>query len=138
MLEHLRSRSVQLHQVPSGLPPRIDGQPGAKRPHETSDTSEEARKKLRSHSHHQARQAPLRHNMVSTPSIEPDALYTDVWQPVLEYTGPDFGFDAYQFSREDAWQDFLTQGLNPGLSDLLFDSDGWNSYVQTFEGRLSY
>lgn len=97
-------------------------------------TAEEVQNKRRKYNH-TATQPPV------YPSTEPallpglDASY--MWQPVLEYTGPDFGFDTNQFCRQGAWQEFLEQGLNPGLSGVLFDNAGWDSYVKIFGDRLS-
>ncbi|OAA57265.1 Transcription factor [Cordyceps fumosorosea ARSEF 2679] len=93
----------------------------------------------------ESRSKRRRHDQAATPSPHPGTdpvlasgmASSQIWQPVLEYTGPDFGFDANQFCRQDAWQEFLVQGLNPGLSGLLFDDAGWDSYVKTFGDRLS-
>ncbi|OAA36329.1 Transcription factor [Beauveria brongniartii RCEF 3172] len=99
----------------------------------TVDAAEEARNKRRKSNHNAATQSPLWSNTECSSGLP--ASY--MWQPVLEYTGPDFGFDANQFCRQDAWQEFLAQGLNPGLSGLLFENAGWDSYVKTFGDRLS-
>ncbi|PMB64923.1 hypothetical protein BM221_009110 [Beauveria bassiana] len=101
----------------------------------TVDAAEEARNKRRKSNHHVAAQSPLWSNTECASSPGLAASY--MWQPVLEYTGPDFGFDANQFCRQDAWQEFLAQGLNPGLSGLLFENAGWDSYVKTFGDCLS-
>ncbi|KAM3560156.1 hypothetical protein MY1884_003105 [Beauveria asiatica] len=101
----------------------------------TVDAAEDARNKRRKSNHNDATQSPLWSNTECASSSELAASY--MWQPVLEYTGPDFGFDANQFCRQDAWQEFLAQGLNPGLSGLLFENAGWDSYVKTFGDRLS-
>ncbi|KAM3514521.1 hypothetical protein MY11210_001864 [Beauveria gryllotalpidicola] len=99
------------------------------------DAAEEARNKRRKSNHNVATQSPLWSNTECASS--PGLASSYMWQPVLEYTGPDFGFDANQFCRQDAWQEFLAQGLNPGLSGLLFENSGWDSYVKTFGNRLS-
>lgn len=59
------------------------------------------------------------------------------WQPVLEYTGPDFGFDADQLAERGEWQGLLNQNLN-GESGGLFDGAGWDAYLQSFGERLNY
>jgi hypothetical protein len=52
-----------------------------------------------------------------------------IWQPVLEYTGPDFGFDSDQFNSEDDWQGLLAQGLAQDSSGL-YSTSMWQAYVQ--------
>ncbi|KAL7922753.1 fungal-specific transcription factor domain-containing protein [Trichoderma austrokoningii] len=59
------------------------------------------------------------------------------FQPVLEYTGPDFGFDADQFSQQGEWERFLSENMNPESSGLLFNNVGWDNYVQNLEDRLN-
>ncbi|KAM0460612.1 hypothetical protein ACHAPV_004889 [Trichoderma viride] len=59
------------------------------------------------------------------------------FQPVLEYTGPDFGFDADQFSQQGEWERFLSENMNPESSGLLFNNIGWDNYVQNLEDRLN-
>ncbi|KAL7787941.1 fungal-specific transcription factor domain-containing protein [Trichoderma ceciliae] len=59
------------------------------------------------------------------------------FQPVLEYTGPDFGFDADQFSQQGEWERFLSENMNPESSGLLFSSAGWDTYVQNLGDRLN-
>ncbi|UKZ47763.1 hypothetical protein TrVGV298_001991 [Trichoderma virens] len=58
------------------------------------------------------------------------------FQPVLEYTGPDFGFDADQFSQQGEWERFLSENMNPESSGLLFNNAGWDTYLQNIGGRL--
>jgi hypothetical protein len=58
------------------------------------------------------------------------------FQPVLEYTGPDFGFDADQFSQQGEWERFLSENMNPESSGLLFNNAGWETYLQNIGGRL--
>lgn len=59
------------------------------------------------------------------------------FQPVLEYTGPDFGFDADQFSQQGEWERFLSENMNPESSGLLFNNAGWETYVQNLGDRLN-
>ncbi|ETS03388.1 hypothetical protein M419DRAFT_75497 [Trichoderma reesei RUT C-30] len=59
------------------------------------------------------------------------------FQPVLEYTGPDFGFDADQLSQQGEWERFLSENMNPESSGLLFNNVGWDSYVQNLGDRLN-
>ncbi|OAR05951.1 hypothetical protein LLEC1_01407 [Akanthomyces lecanii] len=98
------------------------------------NTAEQTQNKRRKHDH-AATQPPLYAN--ADPALVSGLDTSYMWQPVLEYTGPDFGFDTNQFCRQGAWQEFLVQGLNPGLSGLLFDNAGWDSYVKIFGDRLS-
>lgn len=100
-------------------------------------SADEDRSKRRRHNHYATPQTPSRSSAAPVLNNPPNPFYPEIWQPVLEYTGPDLGFDTYQFGRQDAWQEFLAQGLNPGLSGLLFDNAGWDSYVQTFGDRLN-
>ncbi|KAL7815896.1 fungal-specific transcription factor domain-containing protein [Trichoderma aethiopicum] len=77
--------------------------------------------------------------------IGPDSGYAggdNLWdypsfQPVLEYTGPDFGFDADQLSQQGEWERFLSENMNPESSGLLFNNVGWDSYVQNLGDRLN-
>ncbi|PNP49374.1 hypothetical protein THARTR1_09696 [Trichoderma harzianum] len=59
------------------------------------------------------------------------------FQPVLEYTGPDFGFDADQFSQQGEWERFLSENMNPESSGLLFNNAGWDTYFQNMGDRLN-
>ncbi|POR33798.1 Uncharacterized protein TPAR_05979 [Tolypocladium paradoxum] len=63
-----------------------------------------------------------------------DAPGTPYWQPVLEYTGPDFGFDTSQFAHQDGLQDFPPANLTPGPLD---NYNGWDAYVQSFGNHFS-
>ncbi len=121
------------------MPLRTYGQAGNEgtNPEAFSSSPEETRSKRRRHNNHAAPHTPPRSNAAPVTNTAQSSLYPEIWQPVLEYTGPDFGFDTYQFGRQDAWQEFLAQGLNPGLSGLLFDNAGWDSYVQNFGDRLN-
>lgn len=47
--------------------------------------------------------------------------------PVVEYTGPDFGFDAPQLGGE-----FLADPLDPDMGGL-FSNAGWDAYLHGFE-----
>lgn len=134
----------QLTSEPGGLPNNTPQMP-ANKPDETMSnvsldseasvgTAEEVQNKRRKYNH-TATQPPLYPSAAPALIPGPDASY--MWQPVLEYTGPDFGFDTNHFCHQGAWQEFLVQGLNPGLSGLLFDNAGWDSYVKIFGDRLS-
>lgn len=46
--------------------------------------------------------------------------------PVVEYTGPDFGFDASRLGGE-----FLVDPLDPDMAGL-FSNAGWDAYLQGF------
>ncbi len=59
------------------------------------------------------------------------------WQPVLEYNGPDFGFDADQLDVCGGWGLPLVQNLNPD-SSLLLNNAGFDAYVQQFGDRLNF
>jgi hypothetical protein len=57
-------------------------------------------------------------------------------QPVLEYIGPDFGFDA-NISPTEGWQqDVPDQDLNFEFTGL-FDHAGWNAYMSTLDNDLN-
>ncbi|KAL1874751.1 hypothetical protein VTK73DRAFT_228 [Phialemonium thermophilum] len=64
---------------------------------------------------------------------------TPLWQPVLEYMGPDFGYDAaYMAGRYEA-QHFPFQNADaPESVGLLFNDVGWDAYVQNIGDRLSF
>lgn len=54
------------------------------------------------------------------------------WTPILQYNGPDFGFDALQFGVEQS-EDQLMADFS--LSNMgLFDDAGWNSSNYGFGG----
>ncbi|EGX87872.1 fungal specific transcription factor, putative [Cordyceps militaris CM01] len=136
MLDQLSSEPCHLpkraHQTPQNIIGEDSPNDGAnsEAPFDTS----EAPSKRRKQDSHDATHTPLYPS--AEPALHPTLESSYMWQPVLEYTGPDFGFDANPFCRQDAWQEFLVQGLNPGLSGLLYDNTGWDSYVKTFGDRL--
>lgn len=70
-------------------------------------------------------------------SFGPDMSESQIWQPVLEYTGPDFGFDSNQLADRGEWQGLLNQNFN-AESGGLFDIAGWDAYVQSFGDRLNF
>ncbi|KAB5511697.1 fungal-specific transcription factor [Coniochaeta sp. 2T2.1] len=59
------------------------------------------------------------------------------WQPVLEYTGPDFGFDADLFASHGEWNAAFVPNLDPA-SGQLFSNAGFDAYVQHFGDRLNF
>jgi hypothetical protein len=54
---------------------------------------------------------------------------------VLEYRGPDFGFDSNYLADAEDWQTLLDQNVDVS-SGGLFDGAGWDAYIQGFEDRL--
>ena len=60
------------------------------------------------------------------------------WQPVLEYTGPDFGFDAEQFASTGEWHAALDPNMNTGPSGVLFNNAAFDAYVQYFGSNLNF
>lgn len=57
-------------------------------------------------------------------------------QPVLEYIGPDFGFDA-NISSTEAWQQGVSdQEFSLGFAGL-FDPADWDAYMSTLDNTLS-
>ncbi len=138
MLDELTSTSGGLSSDIPQMPPRIPDDTISTEninSEASADIPDEAQHKRRKYNNHAATHPPLYPPADAALSSGPDSSY--MWQPVLEYTGPDFGFDANQFCRQDAWQEFLAQGVNPALSGLLFDNVDWDSYVKTFGDRLS-
>lgn len=65
----------------------------------------------------------------------PDLQQPQLWQPVLEYRGPDFGFDSNYLADAGDWQTLLDQNVDVS-SGGLFDEAGWDAYIQGFEDRL--
>lgn len=59
------------------------------------------------------------------------------WQPVLEYTGPDFGFDATQVASGD-WQPSLDSNMPTEPPGILFSNPGFDAYVQYFGNNLNF
>lgn len=57
-------------------------------------------------------------------------------QPVLEYTGPDFGFDASVLAAEDDGRYLPDHEFSFSL-DGLFDHAEWDAYVSTLDMHLS-
>ena len=66
---------------------------------------------------------------------QPDLVQPQLWQPVLEYRGPDFGFDSNYLADAEDWQTLLDQNVDIG-SGGLFDGAEWDAYMQGFEDRL--
>ena len=61
------------------------------------------------------------------------------WQPILEYLGPDFGFDAnksYNGVLDSAGS--FTQNSSHDSMGLLFEDVGWDWYVQNLESHLNF
>lgn len=83
------------------------------------------------------RRGPVRNGVASFPAgvVAQPSSFQD-WQPVLEYTGPDFGFDAEKFASSGEWQAALgPKNLDPA-SGLLFNA-GFEAYVQRFGDGLN-
>jgi hypothetical protein len=51
------------------------------------------------------------------------------WMPVLEYNGPDFGFDATQFTRQGALLDNFGDYSDPSAGGF-FSGAGWDAFIQ--------
>ncbi|KAH7127532.1 fungal-specific transcription factor [Dactylonectria macrodidyma] len=75
-------------------------------------------------------QGPLQYTAANIVADE-DPFGAEDWMPVMEYTGPDFGFDAAHIDR---------QGLFSGAQDTemgsLFSSIGWDASLQGPGGRF--
>lgn len=56
---------------------------------------------------------------------------------MLEYTGPDFGFDAEDFASSGEWQAALGPSSMDPTPGLLFSNAGFDAYVQQFGDRLN-
>lgn len=59
------------------------------------------------------------------------------WQPVLEYTGPDFGFDAAQVANGD-WQTSIDPSMPMESTGTLFSNPSFDAYVQYFGNNLNF
>lgn len=59
-----------------------------------------------------------------------------IWQPVLEYMGPDFGFDYDVVEGHIRLDGSVDQARNPGLSAGLYSDDMWEAYVQGVGNHL--
>jgi hypothetical protein len=73
-------------------------------------------------------------NTTSAPNLPESMVNENIssaqsWAPVLEYTGPDFGFDAAQFGSAGGTEAFLDQGTNFDISDLFGDA-GSSGFTQ--------
>ena len=78
--------------------------------------------------------APVRHQFQNPNDGSGLSLIpTDVqnWQPILQYIGPDFGFDADIFTYEG--EGFANQELN----GELFNTIGWDTYMHGFGDRFN-
>jgi hypothetical protein len=49
--------------------------------------------------------------------------------PILEYHGPDFGFDSAQMNRQDISQDLFGDFANPYAGGFFTDA-GWDAFIQ--------
>ncbi|CAM1501333.1 Fc.00g104950.m01.CDS01 [Cosmosporella sp. VM-42] len=58
------------------------------------------------------------------------------WQPILQYIGPDFGFDADIFTCQGGSNGFPNQELN-GEPGVLFNNLGWDTYMDGFGDRFN-
>jgi hypothetical protein len=67
--------------------------------------------------------------------VDPSSGFQD-WQTVLEYNGPDFGFDAEQFAGHGEWQAAPAPNLDPALG--VSSNVGFEAYVQHFGDRLNF
>ncbi|OIW32829.1 putative fungal-specific transcription factor, partial [Coniochaeta ligniaria NRRL 30616] len=67
--------------------------------------------------------------------VDPSSGFQD-WQTVLEYTGPEFGFDTEQFAGHGEWPAAAPAPiLDPALG--LSSNVGFEAYVQHFGDRLN-
>ena len=139
MLDKLKSKPARILIDSDPRPTLVAADQRGSHNEETSisERTQEPRSKRRKHNDAVVPPVPVEHGAISAEGSGQRISYGGVWQPVLEYTGPDFGFDAYQFDHQDAWQGFLAQGLTSESLSLLYDDAGWNSYVQSFGDRLS-
>lgn len=65
------------------------------------------------------------------PSVAPSR------HPVLEYSGPDFGFDsASATTYQGGWENLLSQNINLDSSGQLFYNAEWDVYMQNFGDRF--
>ncbi|KND93720.1 hypothetical protein TOPH_01894 [Tolypocladium ophioglossoides CBS 100239] len=103
------------------------------RPASTAEAGEANSSKRRKHNGDAHGPPPNQTHQWQAP-VAPDAPGIPYWQPVLEYTGPDFGFDTSQFAHQDGFQDFPSANFTPGLLD---NYDGWDAYVQSFGNHFS-
>lgn len=55
--------------------------------------------------------------------------------PVLEYAGPDFGFDSASATAYQ-WDGLVSQGLDMESSAQLFNSTEWDVYMQSLGGKF--
>jgi hypothetical protein len=63
--------------------------------------------------------------------LDANSLDSYLWQPVLQYRGPDFGFDSSQLATN--WRGSELPNMN-GLSEPagLYDLAGWDAYMQNW------
>lgn len=71
---------------------------------------------------------------MATPSLNANSIVGREWipMPVVEYTGPDFGFDTTGPDR----QEMVGNPLDPATSGL-FSEVGWDAYLQGFENPFA-
>lgn len=62
---------------------------------------------------------------------------SNFWQPVLEYTGPDFGFDSTVMDGYGLEQQGLLQNFDIGAGGL-YSSDMWEAYLQGAGDNLNF
>ncbi|KPM35286.1 hypothetical protein AK830_g11275 [Neonectria ditissima] len=64
-------------------------------------------------------------NMAQDSTVDAGLFPWEDWMPVMEYTGPDFGFDTAHIDGQD-----LFGGAQDGEMGSLFNNMGWDSNLQ--------
>lgn len=79
-----------------------------------------------------------KHMDVAPPTSDLPTATDFQWQPILEYLGPDFGFDANQTHATSDLLGLNSQNPNSDSTGLLFEDMGWDSYVRNLETHLNF
>lgn len=122
----------------------IRGRPASKRPITQSDfgntgldESHDNGESDGTRSSKRQRQLDVPMNNITGPT--PNSVYPPLpdWMPVLEYTGPDFGFDTTSFDIDEMRDESLSHQASTEFPGF-FSNTEWNAYMNTFDGRFNF
>lgn len=101
-----------------------DGALSGSRPDTNTEPNERSAKRQRLQD--DTRVQPPSQHYAPISGVAPDTFPMGDLMPVVEYTGPDFGFDAPRLQGE-----FFSDPLDPDMAGL-FSNTGWDAYLQGF------
>ncbi|KAH8174492.1 fungal specific transcription factor domain-containing protein [Sarocladium implicatum] len=105
-------------------------------PSPRSDTTPR-NKRRRTHSHLEPSPQCQPQTRSSHSDMVSDPMDYHLWQPVLQYRGPDFGFDSSQMAPQGEWLGLLNNNI-PSESAGLYDLSGWDAYMQSWGNNFNF